>query len=78
MKDIVFGSIVFAEKGKLSEGYFFYKSPYDSDYGHILGMKNLTLPAAIAKMKEKGIDPIQNVKMNITAYYGVDIYGKNC
>ena len=78
MKDNEFSAITFVEQGKLSEGYFFYKSAQDSDYGHILGMQHLTLAAAIAKMKEKGVDPIKNMRMNIAAYYGVDIYGKNC
>ena len=69
MKDVVFKSIVFVENGNLAKGYFFYNAPHDSDYGNILGLNGLTLPKALAKMKEKGIDAVKNVKMNIISFY---------
>lgn len=64
-----FRVITFIENGDTLHGYFFYAGAHDSDYGHIVSMKELTLPKAIAKMKEKGLDPIANFKMNIAVYY---------
>lgn len=64
-----FNAITFIENGDMLHGYFFYAAADDSDHGHIFGMKELTLPKAIAKMKEIGIDPTANFKMNIAVYY---------
>ena len=55
--------------GKPENGFYFYDSTIDSDYGKIFGVKGLTLPKAIAIMKAKGQDPINNFRMNIAVYY---------
>lgn len=62
-------AITFVESGNAKNGYYFYKSSHDSDYGKIFGMKELTLPKAVLKMKEKGINPENQFKMNICVYY---------
>jgi len=46
-------AITFVENGDIAKGHYFY---------------NMTLPEALDKMKEKGIDPTKNVKMNIAVY----------
>ncbi len=66
---INFKSVVFYETDHNVDGYYFYDSFHDSDYGKILGVKGLTLPKAIDIMKVKGIDVIKNFKMNISICY---------
>ena len=69
MEDINFKAVTFVENGDILHGHYFYDAANDSDHGHIFGIIGLTLPKAIIKMKEKGIDPIKNFKMSIAAYY---------
>jgi len=69
MNDVNFNSISFIDS-KPENGFYFYNSAIDSDYGHIFGVRGLTLPKAMAIMKAKGQDPINNFKMNIACYYG--------
>ena len=69
MKDVIFGAITFVENGDVLHGYYFYNEPTDTDYGHINGINQLTLPKAIKKMGEKGIDVFKNIKINIKVYY---------
>jgi len=66
-----FRVITFIEGNDQLHGYFFYAGANDSvsESGHIFGMKELTLPKAIAAMQALGIDPIKNMKMNIAVYY---------
>ena len=64
-----FRAITFIEGDDLLHGYFFYAAETDSVSGHIFGMKELTLPKAIAAMQALGLDPYKNFKMNIAVYY---------
>jgi len=50
---IVFKAITFVENDDIRNGHYFY---------------GMTLPEAMEKMKQKGIDPIKNVRMNIAVY----------
>lgn len=50
-------------------GYFFYSGENDADYGRIIGMKELTLPAAIAYLKKKEINPVEKKEIKISVYY---------
>lgn len=67
---IIWKSIIFYEIGKLADGHFFHNSDHDSPGGKykIHGVKDLTLPKAIEIMKQNGIDPVANFKMNILSY----------
>ena len=57
------------QPGKEAQGHYFYESPYDSDYGHIYGVKGLTLSKVLVILKMKGIDAINDYKLNIASYY---------
>jgi len=69
VSDTIYNAVVFVENDNILHGYYFYNAATDSSDGHIFGFKDLTLPKAIQKMNEIGIDPIKNFKMNITVYY---------
>lgn len=68
MNNIIFKSISFVEGNNFQKGYFFYNAAVDSDYGHIFGVKGLTLPMALFILKEKGIDAVNNYKMSISVF----------
>ncbi len=69
LHEVKFRSVVVYQHGKESEGHYFYNATSDSDYGHIYGVKDLTLSKAIGILKAKGLDPIPNIKLNIAVYY---------
>ena len=53
--DTKYKAVTFVTSGEFAKGHYFY---------------DVTLPQALLKMKEKGIDPIdmKNIKMNIACY----------
>ena len=53
VNDIKFKEVTFVVNGDIANGHYFY---------------DVTLPEALQKMKDKGIDVINNFKMNISVY----------
>jgi hypothetical protein len=51
--NIEYKAVTFVENNDILHGHYFY---------------NITLPNALQKMKEKGIDPIKKTNMGISVY----------
>jgi hypothetical protein len=69
MKDVHLKTVTFIVDNDDLHGHYYYDSLHDSDYGNIHVVKELTLPKAIKRMTDLGINPIKNVKIFIQVYY---------